>query len=96
MIDSLDGALKTLSAQPADRDLAGLEDDVADGMGAVSVARIRASAARPFGIASVLAALVLGLVAGGAVPRNSAQASDLDIFSSRAALAPSTLLDVDR
>lgn len=96
MIDSLEGDLETLSVQPGDRDLSGLEGDVTRAVNAVQVARRRTAATRPLGVAGVLAALALGLVAGGALPSNPAQASDLDIFSTRASLAPSTLLDPSR
>lgn len=94
MIDSLDDDLGRLAGQNPDRDLGGLEHEVARRVSAWQAARARASAARPFTAAAVLVALTLGLVAGGGVPRNRAEAADFDVFSTDAHLAPSTLLGV--
>lgn len=88
----LDDGLSRLAAQAVDRELAALEGDVWSRVSAREAAQRRAAAAGPFG--AVVAALALGLAAGGALPRSSAQAADLDIFSSQAALAPSTLLAI--
>lgn len=94
MIDSLDDHLRRLAGQDLDRDLLGLEQDVERGVASWRAARSRENATRPFTAAAVLAALTLGLVAGGAVPRTRAEAADFDVFSAEASLAPSTLLGV--
>ena len=84
----LDNLLATLGAQPADRHLDNLEPAV--------WARLRdASAGVTTGWRVVMAALALGLgtAVGGVAASAAAPVDAMAAFSSRAALAPSTLLE---
>ena len=91
MMEDLDSALGRLAGVKADRDLAGLEAHVWEAVAALEGGRKRAALLRPVGAAGVIGALLLGMVTGGEVGRN-VETAELDVFSSRPPLAPSTLL----
>ena len=93
MNTDLDELTALLQAKAPERSLAGLEARV---WSAIAVRQRAMSPVTIWGWRSAAAALLLaiGVVAGGAA---AAQASpELALFSSRAALAPSTLLGEDR
>lgn len=90
-MDDFDSALGRLAQAKADRDLDGLEADVWRAVAELESGRKRAAVLRPVGLAGVIGSLLLGMATGGATGR-SVQTAELDVFSSRASLAPSTLL----
>lgn len=90
-MDDIEHALSRLAVSDLDRELDGLEADVWRGVSAREAGRRRAAVIRPVGALGVAGALALGVAAGGSVTQR-AQATELEAFSPRAALAPSTLL----
>lgn len=87
----LDQLLIRLGSTSVEHRLDELEADVWRGVSAHEARRRRAASIRPVGAAGVLGAIVLGVVAGGSVPQSS-RATEFEVFSPHAALAPSTLL----
>ena len=91
-MEDLDLALDRLASGRPGGDLDGLEADVWLRVSQYEASRRRAASLKPVGAAGVLAAMILGVAAGGSVARTSPP--EFEVFSSRAALAPSTLLGV--
>lgn len=90
-MEDLDSALGRLAGTKADRDLAGLEADVWEAVAELDRGRRRAALLRPVSAAGVVGALLLGVAAGGGAGR-TVETAELEVFSSRSSLAPSTLL----
>lgn len=90
-MEDLDSALGQLAKTKVDRDLAGLETDVWEAVAQLESGRKRAALLRPVSAAGVIGALLLGVATGSGIER-SGETAELDVFSSRLPLAPSTLL----
>lgn len=90
-MEDLDAALRRLATSKVDHGLDGLEADVWRAVAELEGARRRAALIRPVGAAGVIGSLLLGVAAGGAA-NGSVQTAELEVFSSRPSIAPSTLL----
>lgn len=90
-MDDIEQALSRLAGADPEHELGGLEADVWRGVSLYEAGRRRAALIRPVGALGVVGALALGVAAGGSVTQ-TANATELEVFSPYAALAPSTLL----
>jgi hypothetical protein len=97
MSERLDDLVGRLAASPTDRSLDGFDAEVSRGVAQWS-ARARTTAAlKPIRFATIVAALVIGVVGGGVTAAGAIAAPDApNVFSLAAHLAPSTLLDGGR
>lgn len=93
MLPNLDELLGQLATQCPDRELEGLEGEVARRVAAMRRDRRLLAAIAPVQIAAVGLSLLMGIVVGGFLAASASTRAAGPLFETATSLAPSTLLE---